>query len=295
MNLDFVYTTQGLEVSPRVIAKVPPKSIFEWDFGDDTGIVYNKKVPTHTYQKSGFYNVTLTVTNSQGLNESVTRMLPITDKVQTHLSDSIYNLIDHYIPQAIFNDGEGMTQDDKAVYITKWQLYIQPLVNHPIAVEDYNNELAYEGLENQLIMELAAWDFLNVRVMNLLITANEYGRSITTSSKTNSGASSEEDEIGSESARGDRIKSITTGPTEVEYYDTLSEAGSSLMSTLLNGLKPGGFIDELRKNLCTLASRLEIFLPFCDNYQPIIPPRLKHLKRPGPFDVPNPRIVAKRR
>lgn len=294
MNLDFAYTTQGLEVSFRVTTKVPPKSIYEWDLGDDKGYFYNKKLPTYTYEKPGFYTVTLTVTNSsEKLNETVAKQIIVTDKAKTHLSDSIYNLIDKYIPTEIFKD--GMTNEDKEVYINKWQLYIQPLVNHCVPVEEYNNELYYEGLENQLIMELAAWDFLNVRIMNLLVTANEYVSGVISIKNPGASGGDEEDEIGSESARGDRIKSIKTGPTEVEYYDSLSESGSSLFTAFTNALKPGGIIDELRRNLCTLASRLDIFLPFCENYQPIIPPRVRHLKRPGPFDVPNPRTVLRRR
>ena len=292
MNLDFAYTAKGLEVSFRVLTKVPPKSIFEWDLGDDSGYFYNKKLPTYTYEKPGFYSVTLTVTNSNGYNESVSKQIIVTDKVKTHLSDSIYNLIDYYIPTEL---NQEMTPEDKELYINKWQLYIQPLVNHCVPIEEYNNELAYEGLENQLIMELAAWDYLNVRIMNLLITANEYVSGVISLKKPGTSGGDETAEEESESARGDRIKSIKTGPTEVEYYDTLSESGSSLFTAFSNALKPGGIIDELRKNLCTLASRLEIFLPFCENYQPIIPSRVRHLKRPGPFDVPNPRSVLRRR
>lgn len=291
MNLDFAYIAKGLEVSFRVVTKVPPKSIFEWDFGDDKGLAYNKKVPTYTYEKPGFYSVTLTVTNSSGLNENVVKTVIVTDKVKTHLQDSIYKLIDYYIPTEFNQD---MTMEDKELYINKWQLYIQPLVNHFIPVEDYNNELAYEGLENQLIMELAAWDYLNVRIMNVLITANEYVSGVISTKKPVSGESDEEEEE-STTSRGDRIKAIKTGPTEVEYYDSLTESGSSLFTAFTNSLKPGGIIDELRKNLCTLANRLEIFLPFCENYQPIIPPRVRHLKRPRPLDVPNPRVLINKR
>ena len=38
-NLTFVTLRSGLEVSFRVISKVPAKSIFDWDFGDDKGEV----------------------------------------------------------------------------------------------------------------------------------------------------------------------------------------------------------------------------------------------------------------
>lgn len=281
MDLDFVYNTLGLNVSFRVVTKTPSKSIFEWDFGDDKGYVYNQRLPNYTYEKPGFYQVTLTVTDSSGFNSTVCKTVIVTNKAKTHLIGSIYELIDNYIPSVI---GDKITIEDKAMYINKWQLYIGPLVNHDTPIEDYNDELSYEGLENQLIMELAAWDFLNVRVMNILIKSNEYIGSVISST-----TDSEEDNA--DSARGDRIKSITTGPTEVQYYDKLTESGSSLFKAFTDALKPGGIIDELRKNLCTLANRLDIFLPFCENYQPILPPRNVRLKRPGPLDVPNPRIL----
>ncbi len=38
-NLDFVAIANGLEVSFRVLTKVPAKAIFDWDFGDDKGSV----------------------------------------------------------------------------------------------------------------------------------------------------------------------------------------------------------------------------------------------------------------
>lgn len=73
-------------------------------------------------------------------------------------------------------------------------------------------------------------------------------------------------------ARGDRVKQITTGPTEVQFYDSVSDSISSLWKTFSNAMQPGGVIDELRKNICTLAERLEIFLPFCRQpYSPVVP------------------------
>ena len=48
-NLDFLYVTSGLEVSFRVISKVPAKSIFDWDFGDDKGEVFNVQPVTTMY------------------------------------------------------------------------------------------------------------------------------------------------------------------------------------------------------------------------------------------------------
>ena len=241
-NLDFVAIANGLEVSFRVLTKVPAKAIFDWDFGDDKGSVYDVKQPTYTYEKSGFYTVALNITNSEGLNLNATKTIIVNTESKTTLTDSIYNLINYYIPSEI---SDGMSSEEKAMYITKWQLYIQPLVNHIIPLDKYNDELMYEALENQLIMELAAWDYLNVKLLNLLTSTGEYLSQLTSTKEQVGDGSSKP-----EQARGDRIKQITTGPTEVQYYDTLADATSSLWKTFSQAMQPGGIIDELRKNLC---------------------------------------------
>ena len=175
-NLDFTYVTSGLEVSFRVLTKVPAKSIFDWDFGDDKGEVFNGgRHQSYSYEKSGFYDVTLHVTNSEGLDLTCTRTVVVCNYGHTTLQDTIYNLIDRYIPKELH---ESMTIEDKTAYITKWQLYIFPLVNHTIPPDKYNDELWYEGLENQLIMELAVWDYLNIQIQNILLVAGNSFREI---------------------------------------------------------------------------------------------------------------------
>ena len=181
-----------------------------------------------------------------------------------------------------------MTREDKSIYITKWQYYIGPLVNHLIPADKYTDELWYEALENQLIMELAAWDFLNVKILNLLTSTSEYLSQLTSTKEQNGDGTSKP-----ELARGDRIKQITTGPTEVQYYDTLADATSSLWKTLSQAMQPGGLIDELRKNLCMLASRLEIYLPFCDEVFRTVVPKVVNRRQPGVLDGPNPSAPVK--
>ena len=178
-----------------------------------------------------------------------------------------------------------MTIEDKTAYITKWQLYIFPLVNHIIPPDKYNDELWYEGLENQLIMELAVWDYLNIQIQNILLVAGNSFREIISTEST--GPDQDGDSPG-EHARGDRIKQITTGPTEVQYYDKISESVSSLWSTYSKMIQPGGYMDELRKNLCMLASRLEIYLPFCDQIERLVVPRVVNHRKPTPLGGPNP-------
>lgn len=284
MKIDFQILTEGLTANFQLLSKVPAGLIPSWDFGDDTAGETNKKSPSHTYGRSGIYQVNLTVADNNGtVVGGATKTLLISDKVKTRLSDSIYNLINAYIPEEL---AKAMTNDEKALHINKWQLYIQPLVvrssGNEIPLEQYNNELYYEGLENQLIMELAAFDYLYVKVLNVLSGTGQYVRDVT---KT---GTQDKDADPDDSARGDRIKHITTGPTEIEYYDTVTDSTSSLISHYLTALKPGGAIDLLRQNLCMLASRLEIFLPICN--KPLIPimPMVVNRRVPTKLSGPNP-------
>ena len=73
----------------------------------------------------------------------------------------------------------------------------------------------------------------------------------------------------------------------------MAEAASSLWKTLSQAMQPGGLIDELRKNLCMLASRLEIYLPFCDAVSRTVVPRVVNRRQPGVLDGPNPSTPVK--
>lgn len=280
-DLDFLCKVEGLKVKFQVLSQIPSNSVVSWNFGDGTD-AYNQAKVSHEYEEMGIYPIDLTVETSGGTYGKGAKVLMLSTITKTHLSDSIYNLINDYIPHEI---SDGMTSSQKSVFINKWQLYIQPLVNRPrgkeIPIEEYNNELYYEGLENQLIMELAAWEYLNITITNLLTGSGEYLRQLARKS-------SNEDDESYENTRGDRVKKITTGPTEVEYYDTLTDSISSLFKAYTDALKPGGVMDELRKNLCMLANRLEIFLPFCTPEYHITIPKVVNRRNPGPLGGPNP-------
>lgn len=273
---DFIVSTKGLEASFRIINKVPEGSIILWDFGDgseDSG----SKFVTHTYSTPGIYTVVCKVAGKY----EIVKNLVISDKVKTHLSDTIYNLIDSYIPSDF---GVTMGDEDKSLYINKWQLYIQPLVNHCIPLEEYSNELYYEGLENQLIMELAVYDFLYTYASKMIIsTTGRLQELISNSSKTSEGSSGEE---------GLKIKQITTGPTEVQYFDSMSDSISSLYKYYVQSLQPGGFLDQYKTNLCMLASRLEIFLPICGEIsKEVVVPSVGNHRRSKLLGGPNPATV----
>lgn len=266
--LDFVTQVRGLEASFRILNKVSGEDTPVWDFGVDGG-TSEEISPKYTYETSGFYNVKLTVGE-----ETVEHTVIVSDKSFTHLTDSIYNLFENYIPE---NLREYLTTESKAMYINKWQLYVHPLVNHCIPLSEYSNELYYEGLENQLILECAVFDYLYTSILNLLASSSASLQKLLNDNGT------EED-----SARGDRIKQITTGPTEVQYFDTLVETVSSLYKAYMTACSPGGVLDTLKQNLCMLSKRLDIYLPICgEPFKRVVPPKVVNRREEGPFGGPN--------
>lgn len=281
MVVDFNYATVGLKVTfENLSTGVPSDYTYHWDFGDNTQSTLNN--PTHEFDKPGFYKVTLLVkdpaSNTVGSSE---QRVPVTDKAKTHLSGSIYQLIDTYIPGNIFG---VVTTSTKRQFIEKWQLYLQPLVNHCIPLQEYNNEMYYEALENQLIMELAAYDFMSVQVANMV---KAQAQSILENNTTsNSGGSEPPDGY-----QGD-VKKIQTGPTQVEYFNP-NEDESDLASNIIKALGSGGLLDMMKENLCMLAGRLDIYLPICERPTRVVVPKAVNKRIKGPLSGPDPFSLLK--
>lgn len=281
MVVDFNYATVGLKVTfENLSTGVPSDYTYHWDFGDNTQSTLNN--PTHEFDKPGFYKVTLLVkdpaSNTVGSSE---QRVPVTDKAKTHLSGSIYQLIDTYIPENIFG---VVTTSTKRQFIEKWQLYLQPLVNHCIPLQEYNNEMYYEALENQLIMELAAYDFMSVQVANMV---KAQAQSILENNTTSSSGGSEP----SDGYQGD-VKKIQTGPTQVEYFNP-NEDESDLASNIIKALGPGGLLDMMKENLCMLAVRLDIYLPICERPTRVVVPKAVNKRIKGPLSGPDPFSLLK--
>lgn len=275
MVVKFRYTTVGLTVTfINLSEEIPEGYIYLWNFGDNNQS--NEMNPIHTYQYCGSYQVNLYIKgqNNQTVGNSKQTII-VTDKVKTHLSGSIYDLIDIYLPTDLVGD---IPQSTKQMFIEKWQLYIQPLVNHCIPVEYYNNELYYEALENQLIMELAAYDFTINEIMNL-------SKALAHSVIDNNSTSQSDNNDVSDGNNG--IKKISTGPTEVEYFDSTA-SDSDISGAITKAMQPGGIIDIMKQNLCMLASRLEIYLPICDRPTSVVIPRVVNRRKPGPISGPDP-------
>lgn len=281
MVVDFNYATVGLKVTfENLSTRVPSDYTYHWDFGDNTQSTLNN--PTHEFDKPGFYKVTLLVkdpaSNTVGSSE---QRVPVTDKAKTHLSGSIYQLIDTYIPENIFG---VVTTSTKRQFIEKWQLYLQPLVNHCIPLQEYNNEMYYEALENQLIMELAAYDFMSVQVANMV---KAQAQSILENNTTSSSGGSEPPD----GYQGD-VKKIQTGPTQVEYFNP-NEDESDLASNIIKALGPGGLLDMMKENLCMLAGRLDIYLPICERPTRVVVPKAVNKRIKGPLYGPDPFSLLK--
>ena len=281
MVVDFNYSTVGLKVTfENLSTGVPSDYTYHWDFGDNTQSTLNN--PTHEFDKPGFYKVILVVkdpaSNTVGSSE---QRVPVTDKAKTHLSGSIYQLIDTYIPENIFG---VVTTSTKRQFIEKWQLYLQPLVNHCIPLQEYNNEMYYEALENQLIMELAAYDFMSVQVANMV---KAQAQSILENNTTSSSGGSEPPD----GYQGD-VKKIQTGPTQVEYFNP-NEDESDLASNIIKALGPGGLLDMMKENLCMLAGRLDIYLPICERPTRVVVPKAVNKRIKGPLSGPDPFSLLK--
>lgn len=272
----FVTQVTGLMVSFKLVGKVPVLTPVSWDFGDDISD-YNVRNPKHTYSESGFYTVICSYVDAQGETQVYSREIVVNTLAKTSLTGSIYDLMDTYIPKEL---AISLSVEERQTFINKWQLYIHPLVNHFIPLEEYSNELYYEGLENQLIMELAVWDYLNGWLYNILARTGSFISNVATLN--------EQEDDDSIHSRGDRIKQITTGPTEIQYYDKISDSFSNLYSTYYKALQPGGVIDTIKKNLCMLAERLEIYLPMCNRVGEKIVPKVRNRRDPGRLGGPNP-------
>ena len=64
VEFGFIPVISGLTVKFRLTGQVPPTFPVGWDFGDSKE-EYNKRDVTHTYEGSGFYQVTVSYTDTQ--------------------------------------------------------------------------------------------------------------------------------------------------------------------------------------------------------------------------------------
>lgn len=270
MKIEFLFNKNQLEVSFMNLSTDVVGSPL-WDFGDgNTSTDIN---PVHTYAKSGRYNVTLSY--GLGEEESQSQVIMVSDKVFTTLSDTIYNLIDYLLPEDVFGP---ISLSQKQQLISKWQLYLAPIVNHCIPFEEFNNELYFEALENQLVMEAAAYDFMVLRLNQMV---QGFSTKLSESQSSGSGSSEGTDEEGN-------IKHITTGPSEVEFFNE-EDYLSDVFSNVIKAMNPDGIIALMKSQLCMLSERLDIYLPICQRLpKSVVVPRVVNRRKAGFMGGPDP-------
>lgn len=249
-----------------------------WDFGDGSEGSHEES-PSHTYEKPGRYDVKLSYPEEgEEARNSYIQVVMVSDKVFTTLPDTIYKLIDTWLPEEVFGE---INQPTKISMLKKWQLYIHPLVNHFIPIEELYNELYYEALENQLILELAAYEYMTLNVNQKVQGLLGY------ISESHSSESSESGE-----AEGE-IKHITTGPSEVEFFNP-DDFASDALSAIIKAMDPNGVMALLKQQVCMLAERLDIYLPMCQRLPAKrVVPKVVNKRVPGFLGGPDPMEIVK--
>lgn len=247
----FGHKVEGLKVIFTNLSFGNPTT-YQWGFGDGSDSTLES--PEHTYSQPGFYKVTLQVGNTEGLSEVLEMNVGVGGAEEiTNLT--LPELIDDYMPEDLLGSA---SISRKVNLISKWRLYLQPLVylktapDEPaieISPEDTHNEFAWPALFNYLIAQLVAYDII-------LQGANQFLANI---GKAGSDTVSEETSTGQ-----GNIKLIETGPAKTEWYDNVTtEKLENIGKIYLSATKGGGIIAYLKASICQLANRLRIYLPMC--------------------------------
>ena len=85
---------------------------YSWDFGDGSGLV-STAAPSHTYTALGAYSATLTVTDSEGLSDSTSLEISVTDPNQTCTG----SIIPEYRLDGVWSSGENNLTVDEGTQV----------------------------------------------------------------------------------------------------------------------------------------------------------------------------------
>lgn len=275
MAVEFTHSNHKLDVRFTNLSTSTGQAKPHWDFGD--GQTSEEINPTHHFDAMGRYSVTLKYILADGTAVGeFTQVVMVSDRAHTTLPDTIYLLINTYLPAETFGEIDPKIKNQ---FINKWQLYLGPLVNHRIPECEFTNELYFEALENQLIMELAAYDYMVLKV-------NQMFQGVTHQLDSHSTGESESEGENS-------VKHITTGPTEVEYFNGEDFLGDAI-SAIVKAMNPDGVIALMRNQVCMLAARLDIYLPICQRLpdKKVVPRVVNRRKKtflggPDPMEINN--------
>lgn len=138
----------------------------------------------------------------------------------------------------------------------EWRVYLQKAITPGILDGDVQNEAAWPFLVNILIAKLIVFDFIIKSIKSLMASST----------------------LGS-AGSGANIKKITTGPTDVEYFDAFASLAKFFAPTA-----HGSALDNMAIDICQLAKRVRVYLPLCNNpnTDPIVPLKAG---RPAPLTL----------
>ena len=95
---------------------------FQWDFGDGTTAEESGPTVTHTYEQSGDYTVSLTVTNSQGNTASTTQSITVLQGNERPQATFSVDTSEPQAGQSITFDGSGSADPDGQIETYRWTL-----------------------------------------------------------------------------------------------------------------------------------------------------------------------------
>jgi PKD repeat protein len=248
----FSYTAVGLSASFRDLSYGNPSS-WDWDFGDGSSNSTDQH-PTHLFTEEGFHTVTLTISDEADPPVTVqsTQRVGVSSSPEECPQMPTYDAVMLRIPE---NFTSIVTPPLTYSLIRKWQRIISTLVTPSINPLYTHNELYWPLLANELVIELVVLDIFESKVKNFLM-------SLASSSMSSSS--------GTTSSKGS-LKSIVTGPSEVQWYDNAQTVSDQLSAVT----KTGGFIDQSKNQACSLAAILKVPLFICpEGNKPVFPPKI---------------------
>ena len=162
----------------------------------------------------------------------------------TPFSESIAGYLKSELPANLV-----LTQDFKNQRIFYWRRILQTAFN--IADANLNVESAWPVLVNALLAKLVVYDSLELAIKGSFIQflGGDYTDTTT---------------IG-----GGGLKSVQTGPTKAEYYDTAASAKNAFVSSAGNI----SMFDSLKESICGLTNYLGVKVPMCKGVDIYITPK----------------------
>lgn len=127
-----------------------------------------------------------------------------------------------------------------------WRSLFKSFSNSALTLSDVHQEATWPNLYNFLIAKLVVYSFIEKSLKAFLAQGGD-------------------DASGGNSAN---VKSIETGPTKVEYHDSMK----SLADLLKTNAQGDNALNHLREDICSLCGTLGVHIGFCKQGKtPIIP------------------------